>query len=161
MEQAMRRAIQLVLVGALLAVVVGAGLTALWRGPETREWWSGDSITRARIDTERKLANFRRSRDHGALREWLAAYHGEAPSHEVLITFGRWARSNQAEFLELLGGFELPERRTILWRLDFALSDSGQSDSFWRAFSGRQSPVLDDLRRSHLYFPREASPQYP
>jgi hypothetical protein len=127
-------------------LAAGASIVAGWLLP-TLAYRNGDSITRAAIDTERKLFLYQLNGKPEALRRWLTAYHGEAPSHQVMISLGRWSLRHPQQLRRLAGGLDAEQRASFIRRFAFALSDSGQDDAFTRTFRGDRSPAVAAILR--------------
>jgi hypothetical protein len=129
-----------------LLLAAACWIVAVWLLP-TLAFRNGDSITRAAIDTERKLFLYQLSGRPEALRQWLTAYHGEAPSHQVMISLGQWSLRHPQQFRALVVGLGPKQQARFAHHLAFALSDSGHDDAFTRTFRGDRSPVVAAILR--------------
>lgn len=109
---------------------------------------TGDSIERAAMDTEDRLAAYTRTGDPGEMRARLLAYHGDAPGTQVMLSLEKWSLAHQSQFLTLLEGLAPGPRRRVLERLVAeGTYSSGPDDPFRRAFAGYRSLVLTELDR--------------
>lgn len=108
-----------------------------------------DSISLAGRHTEELLALHERHDQTNKVIAWLGLYHGEAPSHQVMISFVHWATSNTAAAEKLLA--QLPIASMMTERLAFAVTDGGQTDEFCGAFaqstSERMKAILAEIKR--------------
>ena len=75
--------------------------------------------------------------------DWLLAYHGEAPSTQVMITLADWATENPERFLDLLRRLESRDVEAFSERLADAVVQSGLDQAFAAALEGRKG----DTRR--------------
>jgi hypothetical protein len=131
-------------------LAAGAWLAAGWLLP-TLAYKNGDSITRARIDTERRLFRYEIGGSPEALRRWLTAYHGEAPSQQAMYSLGEWSLSHPRQFRSLVEGLDAKRQAPFAEGFAFALSDADQDDALMRTFRGDRSPVVRMvLRRLRL-----------
>ncbi|MFZ5671384.1 MAG: hypothetical protein ACOZAM_00325 [Pseudomonadota bacterium] len=79
-------------------------------------------------------------------------YHGEAPSHQVMISFIQWASTNKAVAESLLA--KIPAQPMLMERLAFVVTDSGQSEEFCRIYAASHSQgVKEILARIQRYQP--------
>jgi hypothetical protein len=80
---------------------------------------------------------------------WLEMYHGEAPGHQVMISFIQWATVNTAAAENLMA--RLSSAPMLTERLAFAVTDSGQVEGFCKAYASSASQgvkeILDQIRR--------------
>lgn len=80
---------------------------------------------------------------------WLEMYHGEAPGHQVMISFIQWATVNPAAAENLMA--RLSSAPMLTERLAFAVTDSGQVEGFCKAYASSASQgvkeILDQIRR--------------
>jgi len=72
-------------------------------------------------------------------------YHGDAPSHQVMISFARWSLMHQNDFISIVEGFVESERKAFIEVFSFALTDSGSDKEFKEKFKGYSSKVLDSV----------------
>jgi hypothetical protein len=131
-------------------VIASVALVAKWLLPMLA-YATGDSIVRADLDTQRRLARYERTGNPEEVRPWLIAYHGEAPSHQVMVTLGHWSLRHQRQFLDLVDGLDEGQKPAFAKLFAFALFDSGRKAAFVNAFTGYLSPeltaILHALRR--------------
>lgn len=99
-----------------------------------------DSISLAGRHTEELLALHERRDQTQKIIAWLSLYHGEAPSHQVMMNFTHWATSNTAAAEKLAA--QLPTTSMMTERLAFAITDSGQTEEFCGAFAQSTSLAL-------------------
>jgi hypothetical protein len=134
------------LVARAIILAAGAWVVDGWLLP-TLAYKNGDSITRAAIDTDRRLFRYELSGRPEALRRWLTTYHGEAPSHQVMISLGKWSLRHAQQFRILVGGLDAKQQTPFVLCFAFALSDSGRDDAFVQIFRGDRSPVVAAILR--------------
>lgn len=117
-----------------------AGLSALMLYNILYKPWD-DSISLANRHTIELLALHERDDQTRQVQDWLIAYHGEAPSHQVMISFAEWAMDHQAEAERLLSG-EINNSQLIAERLAFAATDSGNACKFRTTFADSSVPMV-------------------
>lgn len=102
-----------------------------------------DPISLAGRQTEELLALHEKYDQTSKIIAWLDMYHGEAPSHQVMISFVHWATTNADSAEKLLA--ELPSAPMMAERLAFAVTDSGQTNEFCDAFSSNGSQRVKEI----------------
>jgi hypothetical protein len=114
-------------------------------------WHTGDAIDRAGIRTSWILWSHTVIDRSSTVREWLLAYHGEAPGSQVMNTFVLWAVNNKQGAEQLVAGLSDRQQQDIAARIGWAALDSGQDKEFVAAFAGTQSRcfqrALEELKR--------------
>lgn len=115
-------------------------------------WHTGDPIDRAGMRTSWLLWSHTAIDRSSTVREWLLAYHGEAPSSQVMNTFVWWAVNNKQGAEHLVAGLSEQQQKDIAARIGWAALDSGQDKEFFAAFAGTQSrcfqQALEELKRT-------------
>lgn len=102
-----------------------------------------DPISQAGRHTEELLALHERYDQTSKVVAWLDMYHGEAPGHQVMMSFVHWATTNTDSAEKLLA--ELPSAPMMTERLAFAVTDSGQTNEFCDAFSSSGSQRMKEI----------------
>lgn len=109
-----------------------------------------DSISLAARHTEELLALHARSEQNSEVLAWLRQYHGEAPSHQVMVSFAGWAVENVASAENLIG--QLQSDPGFVRRLSFALTDSCLNEAFRKTFAQSDlqavKAVIDEVTRT-------------
>jgi len=82
------------------------------------------------IELERRLDRYLDSHDPTPLYEWVAMYHGEAPGHQMRITFVDWGNSHIKDMNEVLKSWPIETRADVFDLLEWAAKDSGQKIKF-------------------------------
>ena len=72
------------------------------------------------------LAERLKSKDPGPIYLWVSRYHGEAPSHQMMITFVEWGNRHVQDMNSLLRRWPKATRCETFDRLKWAATDSGQ-----------------------------------
>lgn len=133
----------------VLASVVAVAATFVV-GPAVLERWNyatSDGITRAEIDTSRKLANYERTGDSTELRAWIMAGPTEAPGKQIMLTLGNWSLTHQKLFEALLAGLTPQQQRNFADKFGDVANQSSFGAPFRRAFEASDSQVIQQLRR--------------
>ncbi len=92
---------------------------------------NGDSVDRAAIDTEMRLVGTRIGLcNEECISTWLTEYHGEAPGHQVMITFVSFGISNTNLFLKILRDLPTDSIEKVVDRVSAAVSDVGLEKEF-------------------------------
>jgi hypothetical protein len=92
-----------------------------------------DSISLSARHTEELLALHARSDQGSEVLAWMRQYHGEAPGHQVMVSFAGWAVENVTSAEKLID--QLQSEPGFVRRLSFALADSCLSEAFGKAFA--------------------------
>ena len=136
----MRLFLRLFLIFLGLAGWVAAGLLGLvLYGFLYRPW--DDPISGANRVTGALLAYHEQYPQTRIVIDWLNAYHGEAPSMQVMYTFVDWAIDHKADAERLLF-VEMAEPQLFAKRLAFAASDSGRGCKFRAVFARSSTPLI-------------------
>ena len=99
-----------------------------------------DSISLAGRHTDELLALHTRDDQTREALTWLTQYHGEAPSHQVMISFIEWAIDNRETAETMLGQLQTDPATTS--RLAFAITDGCRGNAFRAAFEqSASSPI--------------------
>lgn len=99
-----------------------------------------DSISLAGRHTSELLALHARDDQTGEVLAWLTQYQGEAPGHQVMITFAEWAINNAESAEALLARLQADPVTTA--RLAFAVMDGCQGKAFRAAFGQSTSSAV-------------------
>jgi hypothetical protein len=102
---------------ALLLSTVTVGTTSGFDALDDYRYSIEDPIDRAGIDTEKRLKDYERTGDTQPITQWLTAYHGEAPSQQVMMTLGEWEAWHRRQFLTLVESLNPKDRRLLFERL--------------------------------------------
>lgn len=134
------KAIKFIITGFLIVLLGIAGFFYF-------AWKTGDSITRAGIVTDFLLLKHKFIDQTPEFENWLREYHGEAPSHQVIISFTIWGISNPSEFSRLLSKANDPAKfPSIAERVAFAIYDAGMEKDFLDKFQKIETQELKTIR---------------
>jgi hypothetical protein len=100
-----------------------------------------DSISLAGRHTSELLALHVRNDQTGEVLAWLTQYHGEAPGHQVMITFVEWAINNAEPAEAPLARLQADPVTTE--RLAFAVTDGCQGNAFLAAVGQSASSAVN------------------
>jgi len=100
-----------------------------------------DSISLANRHTGELLALHEKDDQTRQVVDWLTAYRGEAPGHQVMISFVAWSLNHQ-EATEAILSSDITEPTKLVERLAFAASDSGDGCKFRAAFAQSAVPLI-------------------
>src|SRR3990172_4077515 len=92
---------------------------------------TADAIGRAAMSTNTLLMAKPVVSDETIIK-WLEAYRGEAPGHQVMLTFARWGIENPQDLVLFLGRLS----PSTLERLGWVIYDGGLSAEFLAVFDG-------------------------
>lgn len=126
--------IVLAVIGWALAGILGFGLLISLRHP------FDDPISLAGRHTSELLALHTRDDQTNEVLARLTQYHGEAPGHQVMITFVQWAIENTESAEGLL--VRLQADPAITMRLALAVADGCQDNAFRAAFGQSASSAI-------------------
>jgi hypothetical protein len=110
----------LILLACLLVGIVSFGILV---------WTTADDIGRAAMSTSTLLMAKPVLNDETIIK-WLEDYHGEAPGHQVMLTFAHWGMEHPQDFVLFLGRLS----SSPLERLGWAIYDGGMSTEFLAVF---------------------------
>lgn len=96
-------------------------------------WTTADAIGRAAMSTSTLLMAKPVVNEETVIK-WLEANHGEAPDHQVMLTFARWGIENPQDFVLFLRRLSPP----ALERLGWAVYDGGMSAEFLAVFGSSE-----------------------
>lgn len=103
---------------------------------ECLNYFAGDSITKAHFHTKYRLWGHQVGIcNQSCLDSWLTSYQGEGPNHQVMVTFGGFCIRTPKPCLKILKNLPSINRSSVIERLIFALSDSGNSERFLFQFN--------------------------
>ena len=85
-----------------------------------------DQFSAPSIELEKRLSEYLKSKDPGPIHFWASSYHGEAPSHQMMITFVEWGNRHVQDMNSLLKQWPEATRCETFDRLQWAATDSGQ-----------------------------------
>lgn len=102
-----------------------------------------DPISLAGRQTEELLALHEKYDQTGKVVAWLDMYHGEAPSHQVMISFVHWAIDNTESAESLLARLQADPATTA--RLAFAVADGCRGKAFRTAFGQSTSSAVKTI----------------
>ena len=85
-----------------------------------------DRFSAPSVELERRLSEYLKSKDPGPICPWVSRYHGDAPSHQMLITFIEWGNRHVQDMNSLLRRWPKATRCETFDRLKWAATDSGQ-----------------------------------
>ena len=113
-------------------------------------WTTADAMGRAAMSTSTLLMAKPVVNDETVIK-WLEAYHGEAPGHQVMLTFARWGIENPPDFVLFLGRLSPP----TLERLGWAIYDGGMSAEFLAVFgSSEEKNILIVVSKVRASMPK-------
>lgn len=133
-------------IGWILAGFVGFLLYAALQRPVD------DPISLAGRQTAELLALHEKHDQTNKIIAWLEMYHGEAPGHQVMMSFIDWATNNRTAAESLLA--RIPAEPLLMERLAFAVADSAQTEEFCGVYAASHSQgVKEFLARIQRYQP--------
>ena len=89
-----------------------------------------DEFSKAAFELEAKLDVYVKTANPTPVIDWVSHYHGEAPSHQMMIRFVDWGDQHRVEMNRLLELWPLKNKDQVLTRLQWAGQDSGQVITF-------------------------------
>lgn len=129
-------------------LIAGCFVGFLFWGVHKVNYLGADSIEKARMDTERLLKVYERTGDPKELRQWIISYHGEAPSHQVMMTLSEWSLKHPQQFILLIEGISPDEQIKFAERFGYALADTDRDQAFEQVFSSYKSKAIKSLLNS-------------
>jgi hypothetical protein len=102
-----------------------------------------DPISLAGRHTKELLALHEKYDQTSEVIAWLDMYHGEAPGHQVMISFVHWAIDNTESAESLLARLQADPATTA--QLAFAVTDGCQEKTFRTAFGQNTSSAVKTI----------------
>ena len=118
-----------------VAIISGAWWVTFARPIVFCAFWQNDSIDAAGCGTYYVLENYDGQPEKAV--SWLLAYHGDAPSHQVMMSLLGWAYDHPDSFIDMLSRIGDEDEHAFIRRFAWAITDTVQSDHFNQAFASR------------------------
>lgn len=97
-------------------------------------WTYSDDISKAALCTSFILGT-QEFRNTDEVVKWLEKYHGEAPGHQVMITFSEWIIKNPLASQNIISALNDKTRERLRW----AINDSNREARFLKVHKGLES----------------------
>lgn len=121
-------------------LLLAAGL--VYPGSWVFAWLTGDSITRAAIETTWLLRSDAVADRSDAIRDQLTQPNDGGPASQVLSTFIAWAVAHSARAEQVTAPLSMDEADSVAERLGWVAVDSAQDPELVRVFAASESRLF-------------------
>ena len=108
---------------------------------------STDSIGAAARKTDIILKNYETNHEPSEVYSWVFSGHGEAPRHQVFISFVSWSIRKPESFRKLLQNLPQKQHVEFVGRFAFAVTDSGQSKDFTATYEKDSDEIIVEINK--------------